>query len=209
MRTARNAPGFVLLVTLTLALGIGGTTALESFVSGILLKPLPYSDPATLVSITRNNRKQGLQGLMMLSRDIVSIQEQIRSLSSLSGYVYRSVNLSGDESPERVGAADVLPELMSLLGIEPALGRSFRPEEHETEQPVVILDYALWLRRFGGEPGVLGRELRINGVEHVIVGVLPRGSELAPRDVDLLVPMSAEALRGESILAANVLHARR
>ncbi len=142
---------------------------------------------------------------MMLSRDIVSIQEQIRSLSSLSGYVYRSVNLSGDESPERVGAADVLPELMSLLGIEPALGRSFRPEEHETEQPVVILDYALWLRRFGGEPGVLGRELRINGVEHVIVGVLPRGSELTPRDVDLLVPMSAEALRGESIVGLWVL----
>ena len=113
--------------------------------------------------------------------------------------------MSGDESPERVGAADVLPELMSLLGIEPALGRSFRPEEHETEQPVVILDYALWLHRFGGEPGVLGRELRINGVEHVIVGVLPRGSELTPRDVDLLVPMSAEALRGESIVGLWVL----
>ncbi len=205
LRTARNAPGFVLLVTLTLALGIGGTTALESFVSGILLKPLPYSDPATLVSITRNNRNQGLQRLMMLSRDIVSIQEQIRSLSSLSGYVYSSVNLSGDESPERVSAAHVLPELMSLLGIEPALGRSFRPEEHETEQPVVILDYALWLRRFGGEPGVLGRELRINGVEHVIVGVLPRGRELTPRDVDLLVPMSTEALRGESTVVLWVL----
>ena len=175
LRTARNAPGFVLLVTLTLALGIGGTTALESFVSGILLKPLPYSDPATLVSITRNNRKQGFQGMMMLSRDIVSIQEQIRSLSSLSGYVYSKVNLSGDEFPERVSAAHVLPELMSLLGIEPALGRSFRPEEHKTEQPVVFLDYALWLRRFGGEPSVLGRELRIDGVVHVIVGVLPRG----------------------------------
>ena len=205
LRTARNAPGFVLLVTLTLALGIGGTTALESFVSGILLKPLPYSDPATLVSITRNNRKQGFQGMMMLSRDIVSIQEQIRSLSSLSGYVYSKVSLSGDEFPERVSAAHVLPELMSLLGIEPALGRSFRPEEHKTEQPVVILDYALWLRRFGGEPSVLGRELRINGVEHVIVGVLPRGRGLTPRDVDLLVPMSAEALRGESIVGLWVL----
>ena len=205
LRTARNAPGFVLLVTLTLALGIGGTTAIESFVSGILLKPLPYSDPATLVSITRNNRKQGFQGMMMLSRDIVSIQEQIRSLSSLSGYVYSKVNLSGDEFPERVSAAHVLPELMSLLGIEPALGRSFRPEEHKTEQPVVILDYALWLRRFGGEPSVLGRELRIDGVVHVIVGVLPRGRELTPRGVDLLVPMSAEALRGESILGLWVL----
>ena len=205
LRTARHAPGFVLLVTLTLALGIGGTTALESFVSGILLKPLPYSDPATLVSIKRNNRKQGFQGMMMLSRDIVSIQEQIRSLSSLSGYVYSKVNLSGDESPERVNAAHVLPDLMSLLGIEPALGRSFRPEEHKTEQPIVILDYALWLRRFGGEPGVLGRELRINGVVHVIVGVLPRGRELTPSDVDLLVPMSAEALRGELILSLWVL----
>ncbi len=199
LRTWLKSPGFTSVAVLTLALGIGGTTAVYSFVSGILLTPLPYADPEGLVVITRNNKAQGLEGLMMISRDVAAFREQTRSFAGLSGYTYGGVNLSGDPIPERVWSARILPNLLPLLGIEPALGRSFLPEEHEGGQTVVILSYGLWQRRFGGDDGVIGQTLRIDGEQNTIVGILPRGSELPPRSVDVLTPMSDAELQRESI----------
>ena len=120
-RTARSAPGFLVLAVLTLGIGIGGTTAMYSFVSSVLLAPLPYDDPETLVVVTRNNREQGFEGLMVPARDVASFREQAESFSHVSGYTTRRVTLTGSETPENVRGARILPGFLSLLGIAPSM----------------------------------------------------------------------------------------
>ncbi|HXV62831.1 MAG TPA: ABC transporter permease [Vicinamibacteria bacterium] len=197
-RTIRNAPGFLLLAILTLGLGIGGTTAMYSFVSGVLLEPLPFDDPETLVVITRNNRAQGFAGMLFPARDVRAFREQARSFSRLSGYSGERVILTGAEDPENVRGARILPDFLSLLGNAPSIGRGFEVEEHETSAPVVILGHGLWERRFGGGADIIGRSLRVDGKEHTVVGVLPPGDDVVPTRFDVLRPMAVAELEGES-----------
>lgn len=198
LRTWLRSPGFTSLAVWTLGLGIAGTTAVYSFVSGILLTPLPYAEPDRLVVITRNNKAQGFQGLMMPSRDVVALREHARSFAGLTGYTYGEMNLSGEPTPEKVKAGRILSDLLPLLGIEPALGRGFLPKEYETGEPVVILSYGLWQRRFGGDHLIVGETVLVDGESNTIVGVLPRGLRLPPRGVDVLTPLSHRELELES-----------
>jgi len=195
LRSARRSPGIVVLAVVTLAVGVGGTTAIHGFVSGILLSPLPYDDPERLVVITRNHHGQGFSGMMMPPRDVVTVMDENRSLSTLTGYAYRSVNLSGGDIPEMVRGGRALPGLLATLGFRPVLGRGFDPDEVERGERVVILSDALWQRRFGGATDVLEQDLRIDGEAHRIIGVLAPEHVLAPRPVALLTSMSVGALR--------------
>jgi len=134
-RALRGAPGLAALSALTFAVGIGGTTAMFSFVSGVLLTPLPYRDPARLVVITRNHAVQGFKGLTVPADQVAAWRALDHVFDGVTGLEYEDVNLSGDGKPERapeqVKGVRVLPDLLPLLGIEVARGRTFVTEEVE------------------------------------------------------------------------------
>ena len=192
LRGLARAPFFTLVSVLTLGIAIGGTTAISSFVRGILLAPLPYPDADRLVTITRYNRAQEFSGLQVGGQDVAEVMDSSRSFSRISGLHYEDVNLKGGSGPEKVTAAIVLPDLLPLLGIEATSGRVFLPEETEGS---AILTHRLWMSRFGGSPDVIGSALSHDGGVSTIVGVLPPGVEIPIRKADLLLPMSPAVLR--------------
>jgi putative ABC transport system permease protein len=176
-RVLVKAPGFTAVAVLTLALGIGANTAIFSIVNGVLLKPLPYPEPQKLVTVWGRFTGIGLPD----DRNYISapefrdIQDLNHSFSEVAAMTNASFNIAG-ASPERIEGAAVSPDLFPMLGIQPAIGRVFTPEEARPgRDQELLLGYGLWTRRFGSDPGVVGRTLSVNGRSMVIVGVLPKG----------------------------------
>ncbi len=176
-RTLRRQPGFTAAALLTLALGIGATTAVFSVVQHVLLTPLPYEDPDRAVVIW--SRWRGFDKTWVSDAEILDYRSRTSSFTEVGAWGTRQVNLTGGaEDPVRVGAGDITPNLLSVLGVSPLMGRGFTEAEATADTPtVVILSYELWQQRFGGEP-IAGKTTLINGVAHDIVGVMPRGFRL-------------------------------
>ena len=174
LRTIRKNPGFAATVALTLGLGIGATTAIFTVVSGVLLRPLPYPEPERLVSIQEDFGRE--PNVFIASTEVVEWQKHSRTLSQVAAYFNCSVNLLGAESAERLECGSVTQSLLPALGVRPLLGRNFSPEEDRPGgPPAVILSYALWQRRFGGDPAILGKALTLDERSYTVVGVLPAG----------------------------------
>lgn len=189
-RLARR-PAFSLTAVVTLGLGIGATTAIFSLVRGVLVRPLPYPDPDRLVMIWGND----LDGETWLSaRELLEYERATTSFERLGGYLTSEVNLTEDAEAERVPVARVTADALALLGAGAIEGRVFtRREDVPGADAVALLSYELWQRRYGGDPGVIGRELTANGQRRTIVGVLEREFRLPAdfrraRPVELLVP---------------------
>ena len=161
-------PGFTTLAMLSLALGMAGATAIFSMINSTLLRPLPYGDPARLVTINVG----GALPATLYDR----FRSEARSIEQAAIFVNISLNLAGHSEPERVPAARVSASLFPLLGVKAHLGRTFTPAE---DQPggaqVVILGDSLWKRRFAGDPHVLGRKLLVNGAPQTVIGIMPPG----------------------------------
>jgi putative ABC transport system permease protein len=191
-RLLRKTPGFTVVGVLALALGVGANTAIFSVIDAVLLRPLPYHDPGHLVKIWTRFVGIGLPD----NRNWVSPPEFVdfRTLSHAFSHIAAiqsdSFNFAGGGRPERVQAAEVSASLFPMLGVQAKLGRVFLPEE---EQPgrnyVVLLSEGLWRRRFGADPGVVGRKLQINGLSALVVGVLP-GSFQFPSEAEAWAPLS-------------------
>lgn len=192
LRGLARTPAFTLVSVLTLGIAIGATTAIATFVRGILLAPLPYPDADRLVTVTRYNRALGFQGLQVWGGELLEVREESPSFSGISGLHYEDLNLSGGSGPEKVLAGIVLPDLLSLLGVEASSGRVFLSNETEG---VAILTHRLWVSRFGGSMEAFGTELRHDRGASTIVGVLPPGVEIPLRRADLLLPMDPALLR--------------
>ncbi len=170
LRSLRKTPGFTLVAGLTLALGIGANTAIFSVVHGVLLRPLPYPDPDRLVRVWPQTRFTG--------QLLDTFSERAGIFSGLSGFAHQTVSLAGDGPPEELAAGAVSPGHFAVLGVEPALGRGFLPEERRPgADPVAILSHGLWRQRFGGAAEALGQTLILDGVATTIVGVLPAAHE--------------------------------
>lgn len=178
--------------TLALALGLGANIAIFSFVNLMLWTPLPYPAADRLVSIPQTNVQRGFrQASVSLpdSRDWASAW----TVASIAVYRSRPMALSGDGEPQHCNAMQVTPEFFSTLGVRPVLGRDFTPgEAPETDARVAIISHALWQGVFRGEPAVLGRDIRLDGRNHVIVGVMPEGFEYLFQKNDVWVPLSLE-----------------
>ena len=184
MRGLRRRFGFATGVALTLGLGIGATTTIFSVVDGVVLRPLPYDDPGRLAAVgavfpTREwaDEQAGLQHLAGISMlNLRDFAERTRSFEVLAGIEVTNVLLPDEGSgPEFAGAARVSTELFEALGITPALGRTFAPDEHGADgDPVVMISHGAWERRFGSDPDIVGRSLEPVGTAATIVGVLPR-----------------------------------
>ncbi len=181
LRMLRKSPGFTLVAVLLLALGIGATTAIFSVVNGVLLKPLPFQDPGSLVMVWENAYKRDRARNVVGPYNFLRWRERARSFVSMSAFVPWAANLAEEGTePERVAVGYVSDDLFSTLGISAARGRVFAPEDGVPgNDNVVLLGDGLWKRRFGADPEVVGKELRLDGKEVEIVGVLPPGIELA------------------------------
>jgi putative ABC transport system permease protein len=177
LRTMRKNPAFALTAILTLALGIGGDTALFTVIRTVLLKPLEYRDPDRLVRVSVNVPPQQQEGSLSLER-FEQMRKGARSFSDLGAFGRNLENmaLSGSGDPEALKVARVASNFLSVLGVEPILGRSFLPEEDTRGgRPVAMLSAELWKRRFGADPLVAGKTATLDATSYTIIGVLPAG----------------------------------
>ncbi len=200
VRTLRRNPGFTIVALLTLALGIGINAALFSVVNAVLLRPLPYRNADRLVWVAREVPE--LKAELLGSIDYFRFKDQSRTLEAIAAFQDRGdeMNLAGGDVPERVRGTQVTRDFFGLFGVLPALGRVFTDDE---DQPggarSVILMHGFWQRRFGGDPGVIGRTLVIDDAPRTVVGVMRAGFRF-PRqpDLDLLEPMQLSRGQAES-----------
>ncbi|HEV2491041.1 MAG TPA: ABC transporter permease [Candidatus Acidoferrales bacterium] len=173
-RRLRRAPMFTAITLVTLAVAIGANTAIFSVVEGVLLKPLPYPHPNELVGIWHTAPGVGIDELNMSPSMYFIYREQSRTFQDVGLYRTNSVTLTGVAEPEQVRALQVTEGTLPILGVTPALGRLFN---HTDDSPsgakTVILSYGYWQRKFGGDRGVIGRSLTIDGEARQIIGVLP------------------------------------
>ena len=177
IRMMLKAPGFTLAAVMTLAIGIGATTAIFSMVNALSLKPLAYRDPSRVAFVFGKDTDSGDRLFSLPLADYLDIRDQASSLEAVSAYSYLSANLTGSDIPERVQAYRVTPNTFDLLGVGAALGRTFSQQDAVTESSVMVISDGLWRRRFGADPAVIGRTIVLNGSPYQIVGVMPRRFE--------------------------------
>jgi putative ABC transport system permease protein len=171
-RIFRRSPFFTAVVILTLAIGIGGNAAIFSVVNGVLVRPLPYYEPDRVVHLLGTQRGVLSRHVFMSYPAFTEWRERNETLAGVAAYGWWSPTLLGVGESSRLVGASVSASFFDILGVQPALGRFFLPEEEELgHDPVVVLSYGLWQRRFGGDPGVIGRTLNLAGEPYTVVGI--------------------------------------
>jgi putative ABC transport system permease protein len=183
-------PAFTIVAALTLALGIGATTAIFSVLDAVLIRPLPYPHSDRMVAIWGVEGAQHGSGVVYA--DYVDWRAQNRTFDDMGVYRSQSVNLTGGETPDRLTGVFVSASFMRLIGAAPAQGRMFNDAETEvaTKQPVAVVSYEAWQSRFGADPGLIGKTLVLNGQAHVVVGVTRPNVQtpFGPGDVYIPIP---------------------
>jgi putative ABC transport system permease protein len=191
-RTLFKHPGQTITAVLALALGVGGNTAIFSVVNAVL-RPLPFREPERLVWMRAASLRTGEPVGSISAPDFLDYRQQNRTLERLSALHTLSFTLSGDGDPERVKSARVSADFFETFGIAPRQGRGFLPdEEKEGRNGVVVLSHGLWQRRFGSDPGLVGRTLVLNGQSFTVVGIMPPEFQF-PREVELWTPVPLDA----------------
>ena len=185
-RSLTSKPGFSALVLSTLTLGIGATVAIFSVVNGILLRPLPYSEPSRLMTIEHVDPYGSVS-----EPEFADYQRQARSLARMAAIAYGSANLTGgDGEPERIRAARVSDGFFQILGVPTHLGRAFTPDEDKPgAATVLILSYGLWQRRYAADSSIIGKEVIVNGTPRTVVGVMPLRFTYPSPSIDMWVPL--------------------
>jgi putative ABC transport system permease protein len=198
IRHLSKSPGFSLTAILTLALGIGATTAIFSIVEGVLLRPLPFPHPEQLVVLSDTIQGADINGQNeagVTGPDIINYTRSTHSFSELGGYTFAGYELSGTGDPAQVNAARMTPGVFSALQVDPLLGRVFTQQEDEQHQQVAVLSYTTWQSRFHGDPGILGQKILLDRKPYIVTGVMPRNFEfpLVPGHLnrsELWIPLS-------------------
>jgi putative ABC transport system permease protein len=188
-----KAPGFTLTVVLTLALGIGATTAIFSLVEGILLRPLPFTNPDRLVLL--GDHIGGGPNTPVTAREIATYSNATSAFSSMGGYIGAGYELSGGATPEEVDGERFTAGVFPTLGVRPILGRVFTQQEEDAHQPLAVISYALWLNHYHRDSHVLGTSIDLDRKPYTIIGVMPRSFDFPLADglldqTQLWVPMS-------------------
>src|SRR5262245_59058076 len=186
--------GITVVAVITLGLGIGANTTMFSVINGLLLLPMPFKDPGRLVHLAETAPKVGFEKKGLSFTDFADWRAGSRSAAMMALYEEDSVTLaSGNatERAERVEGASVTASLFPLLGVEAIQGRRFLEEEDKPgAAPAAIIGYGLWRRRFGGDPGIIGHSVRIDGESVTVVGVMRAGFGV-PGNAEILTPMAA------------------
>jgi predicted permease len=200
LRTLLKNPGFTLVAVVTLALGIGANTAMFAVVNGVLLKPLPFRDAGRLMLVHLRMPGEGVGTFRDAVwsypkyRTFLDLQQAFENTAIFAG---RDLTISGDNSPEFVRGEVITDRYPGILGVAPVLGRAFTGEEaHRPGEPAVaMIGHALWTRRYGADPAVLGRTVQINARPYTVVGVLPAGFKGLSGNADIWVPAAVHEPR--------------
>ena len=193
-----KSPGFTAVAVLTLALGIGANSAIFSVIDAVLLRPLPYEEPGRLVMVWGKLAGIGLprDQNAVAPPEFADFQAMNQVFEHIAAFTNASFNLTVEGGPERVEGASVSASLFPLLGVQPVLGRSFRPEEDQPGRDnVVLLSHGVWQRRFGSDPGLVGKTLTLSGRACSVIGILPPNFQF-PEQAEIWKPIAfnAEAL---------------
>jgi predicted permease len=176
LRRLWRAPIFTVVTLITLAAGVGANIAVFSVVEGVLLKPLPYPHPESLVGVWHTAPGLNLYEVNMSPANYFIYREQNRVFTDIGVYEGDSVSVTGQGNPEQVHALDVTDGVLPVLGVPPMLGRWFNRADAQPGSPeTAILGYAYWQDRFGGDGSIMGRVIRVDGKPRQIIGVMPRG----------------------------------
>src|SRR5262249_28128 len=192
LRQIRRSPGFVISAAVTLALGIGANTAIFSVVNAVVLRPLPYPEPDKIVVAYLQNPHDPAFHSSHGIPDFQAAHDRQRSFSSFAavGQGASYFTWTGGKEPVQVPGTAVTAEFFSVLGVSPALGRSFAAgEDVPGREHEVVLSHAFWQQHFGSDPLVVGRTITLDGASHTIVGVMPAGFHFGTRDNDDLWPL--------------------
>ncbi|MFZ0413745.1 MAG: ABC transporter permease, partial [Candidatus Acidiferrales bacterium] len=188
LRTLGKSPGFAAIAVLTLALGIGANTALFSVVNGVLLNPLPYPHSEQLAAVY--GTAPGYDHVPIAYPNFLDWQRDNRSFSSIALYHNEDYNYTGAGLAERLSGYMISADFFSTLGVNPILGRTFRPEDDQLgAAPVVILGGGLWQRRFASSPDIVGKSIVLNGTSYTIIGVIPPSFTFYGADRDVYMPI--------------------
>ncbi len=191
-RMLMKQPGFAVVAALTLALGIGANTALFSLVNAVLLRQLPFEQPERLVWIwvRVTDRDRGVFSIP----DFIDYRDQNQTLEQMTAFTIWGTNLTDQGDPERLQGMRISANAFETLGVEAAFGRTLLPEDDKLGSPrVVVLSYGLWQRRFGADPGLIGKTLTLNGESYAVAGVLPAHFIFPLREAELAIPLAMEA----------------
>jgi putative ABC transport system permease protein len=207
VRMCFRAPGFTAVAVLALALGIGANTAIFTIVNAALIERLPFKDPTRLVVIWEQNARRPGRANVVGPMNYVRWKERAHSFDGMAGFVDTRTNLTGSGAPEELTIQNVTAGFFAIAGVSPLIGRTFSDQESaDPDAAVVVLSYALWQRRFGGDPGIVGRTIQLNGAANTVVGVLPpaiplqmKSNSLVGKPIDLWTPW---------VLPANARDAR-
>ncbi len=177
VRGLLKSPGFAAASLITLALGIGATSAIFSVVKAVLITPLPYANPERTVQIF--TRWTAFEKTWIADQEVIEFREMAKTMTNIAAWSSGQQNLTGDGEPVRIGVGFVTANLFDVLGSRPMLGRVMTAEEDVPNAPqVAVLGYPLWQSRYGGDPGVIGKTLMINDVPVEVIGVMPEGFRL-------------------------------
>jgi predicted permease len=192
-RSVRKNPAYTIVTILTLALGIGANTAIFSVVNGVLLKPLPYPEPARLLFITSQFPGLGFDQFWVSAPEFLEFRERQRSFEDVGAYRAGAVNLGTADQPRRVNSAIVTSELMPVLDVQPIRGRQFnRADTLPGAEDVAVLSSEIWQSAFGGDESVVGRVVPIDGVPTRIVGIMPPGYDIHDSKVQVWLPLTLD-----------------
>jgi predicted permease len=188
IRTLVKNPGFTAVAVIALALGIGANTAIFSVVNAVLLRPLPYNDADRIMAVLYEGR------IPVAPAEFLDWKEQNQVFEHVAAAQYWQPSIAGEDRPEQLWALNLTADMFNLLGVKPALGRTFSSDEDQPgKEHVVVLGHRLWQRRFGGDPGILGRTITLDGSAYEVIGVMPPDFKFAPfwaTRAELWVPLN-------------------
>ena len=196
-----RSPAFSAAAVLTLALAIGANAAIFAVVQRVLLNPLPYPDSDRLVDVDHGSQRLNLPSGLGITRGYYyQYLERSRTLDGIALYAAENATLTGDGEPERIRTTRATASLATVLRVGPAIGRWFREDEGKPGGPQrVVLSHGLWIRRYGGDPGILGRTINLGGVSMDVIGVMPQGFAFPDPGVDAWTPQQIARSMGFGI----------
>jgi hypothetical protein len=173
LRNLRRNPGFTSVAVIALAVGIGANIAVFTIVNGVLIQALPFADPAAVVAIFEKIPEAPVDKFDFSAPDFEIVRDAAHSFTGMAAYRNATYELSGVSEPERLVAARVTPNLFSVLGVSPALGRSITEDDDRAGARIAVLTNGLWSRAFGRDPAIVGRTITLDRQPYTVVGVTP------------------------------------
>ena len=174
IRVCMRTPGFTAVAVLALALGIGANTAIFTIVNAVLLERLPFRDPNGIVALWEENARRPGRSNVLGPAQFLRWGDRATAFEGMAALVETRANLTGGGEPEEVIVQNVTAQFFPILGVSPMIGRAFTDAENaDPQSSVVILSYDFWQRRFGADPGIVGRPIQLNARPRTVVGVMP------------------------------------